>query len=184
MNGARKYKGLIAGLIVGTIVGFGIALFALPTGPPRWIVFPDRQIHDYSDFGGPAIVQGRINDRPAYPNNLVYISCHKSSQSCEMLKVEEIDTPDKARYSWPQVGYIDAPEQFTLTHWDKNSLTAIDDDNCEKRQLNIDFSGSEAEIVVQPQNLTDMHCKGTNPTVVRYPIEDKLDLFNEKHAAR
>ena len=181
--GTRKSLTLLIGVVIGALVGFGVGVFTLPFGPPRWIVFPETSVRS-NEFAGYASIGGRIDDRPDYPNNYVQISCRKDLKSCLMVKLEEIDRPNQERASWPQIGDVDAAEVFTVTHWDKNSLTAVDDGFCEVRQLNADFVLSEAEIVVEPHNLTDMNCKGTSPVVVRYPLQKQLDAFDPKYKRR
>lgn len=170
-------KNLLVGLILGMLLGFGTGVLILPFGPtpPRWIVFPNKYFfHPF--LSGDITFQGRINDTPDYPNNVVHITCRQFYKACEMIKVEEIDKPERDRYSLPQIGDIHPPEIFEVIHWDKSTITAVSkySDTCELRQLNVDFAKDEAEIVMQPQNLTDMQCKNTNPNLVRYPLEERF----------
>jgi hypothetical protein len=175
-------KSSLTGLVLGALLGFGTALFVLPLGPTRWIIFPEKRFFDWTAVGGDYLtIQGRLNDSPAYPNNLVHITCRKSSNNCELLKIEEIDQPDKSRGAWPQIGDIDPPELYKIVNWDKSSLVAIgESDKCESKRLNVDLVRYEAEVVVQPVNLADIECKTENPNISRQPIEDSLNPFQPK----
>lgn len=180
MKTKLSYKSVLLGIVLGALIGFATGFFVLPLGPPRWIMFPDRGVHDWTGMRGYVTVQGRINDRPSYPNSAVQITCRQSTKTCEMFKVTEIDDPAKNKFPWPLIGNIDPPELFDVVQWNKAAITAAYDETCETHRLNVDLAAGDAEVVIQPHSLEKMECRNTSSALVRYPLQEPYKAFERR----
>ena len=143
----------------------------VPSYDPSGIIFDTKSFNDTgpTDFGDDVVsIAGTLTgDGVANKNNSVSVTCYQDRMECLIYSIAQIG-PN-------QVGRLDMPNIFAITHWNNDKIVAVESGDtvaCRKSTISIQRKMKTAVWIEEPINQPHPTCKETHTKTYNWTIED------------